>query len=123
MKNGNYATVINIHNPWSATVALLKKVAPAAPEKYPDTMLIPPTRRFQDKLPSDDGMSVDCTEIVNLLTLSGTPPTGTFIEGYLVIASYFGTGAANSAALDVVAVTPASDAGDVDCHLGQRDGG
>ena len=109
VKNGNYATVINIHNPWPSTVVLLKKVALAAPEKYPQTVLIPPTRRFQDKLPSDHGMSVDCTEIVNLLTLNGTPPTGTFSEGDLVIDSSFGTGAANSAALDVVAVTTTSD--------------
>jgi hypothetical protein len=105
VKRGNYATVINIHNPWATDVSIMKKVALAAPERFPNTALVPPTKRFQDRLPSDHAMSVDCQEIVNLLTLNGTPPAGTFIEGYLVIDSFFPTGATGSADLDVVAVT------------------
>src|SRR5689334_6242505 len=83
VKRGNYATVVNIHNPGATDVTILKKVALAAPETYPDTRLIPPTKRYRDRLPSDHAMSVDCTEIVNLLIQNGTPPTGTFIEGFL----------------------------------------
>ena len=74
VKRGNYATVVNIHNTAATDVTILKKVALAAPEKYPNTQLIPPTKRFTDKLPSDHAMSVDCDEIVNLLVQNGTPP-------------------------------------------------
>jgi hypothetical protein len=105
VKRGNYATVINIHNPWATDVSLMKKVALAAPERFPNTALVPPTKRFPDRLPPDHAMSVDCQEIVNLLTLNGTPPAGTFIEGYVVIDSFSPTGATGSADLDVVAVT------------------
>src|SRR4051812_37186064 len=65
VKRGNYATVVNIHNPGATDVTLLKKVALAAPETYPETRLIAPTKRYKDRLPSDHTMSVDCTEIVN----------------------------------------------------------
>jgi hypothetical protein len=106
VKPGNYASVINIHNPWSSTVSILKKVAVASPETYPNTKLITPTKRFSDRLLSDHAMSVDCTEIVNLLKLNGTPAMGTFVEGFLVIDSFFPAGSAGGdAALDVVAVT------------------
>lgn len=105
VKRGNYATVINIHNPWATDVSIMKKVALAAPERYPNTVLVPPTKRFQDRLISDHAMAVDCQEIVNLLTINGTPPAGTFIEGYVVIDSFFPTGATGSADLDVVTVT------------------
>ena len=69
VKRGNYATVVNIHNPYATDVVLVKKVALAAPEQFPNTQLIQPTKRFQDRLPSDHAMSVDCTEIVNLLKI------------------------------------------------------
>ena len=105
VKPGNYATVINIHNPWARNVTLIKKVALAAPETFPNTTLIPPTQRYRDELKIDHGMSVDCKEIVNLMVLNGTPPVGTFIEGWVVIDSFFAVGAAGAAALDVVAVT------------------
>jgi hypothetical protein len=108
VKPGNYATVINIHNPWARPAHIVKKVALAAPETFPDTKLIPPTKRYHDRLPSDHGMSIDCSEIVNLLRLNGTPPAVPFIEGWVVIDSYFFAtpGAAGGpAALDVVAVT------------------
>src|SRR5215471_12969083 len=85
VKKGNYATVINIHNPNSTTVGILKKVALAGPERFPSVQLITPTMRFRDTLPSDHAMSVDCTEIVNLLTQNGTPPATSFVEGFLVI--------------------------------------
>jgi hypothetical protein len=85
VKRGNYATVVNIHNPNAGDVTILKKVVLAAPETYPNTVLTPPTKRYKDRLPSDHAMSVNCTEIVNLLVLNGTPPAGPFIEGFLVI--------------------------------------
>lgn len=110
VKTGNYATIVNIHNPWASTVTLQKKVALAAPEVYPNTRLVDPTKRFQDQLTSDHVMSVDCKEIVNLLTLNGTPPTSSFIEGFLVVDSYFSPAASSTAApLDVVTVTTTSD--------------
>ena len=106
MKKGNYATVVNIHNTAAGDVTILKKVALAAPEKYPNTQLIPPTKRFTDKLPSDHAMSVDCTEIVNLLGQNGTPMVGTFIEGFLVIDALGLASTGNVLPeLDVVAVT------------------
>jgi hypothetical protein len=105
VKRGNYATVINLHNPWATDVAIQKKVALAAPERYPNTALVPPTKRFQDKLPSDHAMSIDCQEIVNLLTLNGTPPAAPFIEGFVVVDSYLPAGTTGASDLDVVAVT------------------
>jgi hypothetical protein len=106
VKKGNYATVVNIHNTAATDISILKKVALAAPEKYPNTQLIPPTKRFSDKLPSDHAMSVDCTEIVNLLVQNGTPPAGTFIEGFLVIDALGLASTGNVLPeLDVVAVT------------------
>jgi hypothetical protein len=106
VKKGNYATVVNIHNTSPGDVTLLKKVALAAPETYPDTHLIPPTKRFKDRLPSDHTMSVDCSEIVNLLIQNGTPPAGPFIEGFLVIDALGLASTANVLPeLDVVAVT------------------
>jgi hypothetical protein len=106
VKKGNYATVVNIHNTAATDVKILKKVALAAPEKYPNTQLIPPTKRFPDKLPSDHAMSVDCDEIVDLLVQNGTPPVGPFIEGFLVIDALGTASTANVLPeLDVVAVT------------------
>jgi hypothetical protein len=111
VKTGNYATIINIHNPWATSVTLMKKVALAAPETFPNTRLIDPTKRFQDTLTSDHVMSVDCKEIVNLLTINGTPPASTFIEGFLVVDSFFPPPATSTAAaLDVVTITTTSDA-------------
>jgi hypothetical protein len=110
VKMGNYATVINLHNPSARTVGIYKKVALSAPENYPNTRVIDPTKRFQDSLLSDHAMSIDCAEIVNLLTLNGTPPTTPFIEGWVVIDSYFPatTTAATAAPLDVFEVTTTS---------------
>src|SRR5262249_13165095 len=106
VKPGNYATVINIHNPNATPVGILKKVALAAPERFPGTQLITPTMRFRDNLPSDHAMSVDCTEIVNLLTQNGTPPASTFIEGFLVIdAIGLASAGVNLPELDVVTVS------------------
>jgi len=113
VKRGNYATVVNIHNPNANSVTILKKVALAAPERYPNTQLITPTLRFRDNLPPDHAMSVDCTEIVNLLTQNGTPPAGTFIEGFLVIDALGPTAVPTNVSpeLDVVTVsTTAVDA-------------
>jgi hypothetical protein len=108
VKPGNYATVINLHNPWATSVTIQKKVALAAPETYPNTRLIDPTRRFQDTLTSDHAMSIDCAEIVNLLALNGTPTAAPFIEGWVVVDSYFPTGTATAAPLDVFEITTTS---------------
>lgn len=109
VKTGNYATVINLYNPWPSTVTILKKVALAAPERYPKTVLINPTKRFTDLLTSDHAMSIDCTEIVNLLVLNGTPPTTTFIEGWVVVDSFFAVAFASAPAeVDVMEVTTTS---------------
>jgi hypothetical protein len=108
VNTGNYTTVINIHNPWASAVTIQKKVALATPETYPDTKLVNPTKRYQDIVTSDHGMSIDCTEIVNLLTLNGTPPTASFIEGWVVIDSYFPNATSTAAGIDVVAVTTTS---------------
>jgi hypothetical protein len=111
VKPGNYATVINIHNPWARRATIVKKVALAAPETFPSTNLIPPTKRYNDELPSDHGMSIDCRGIVNLMVLNGTPPAGSFIEGWVVIDSFFLAGVAGPAQLDVVAVTTTAATG------------
>ena len=106
VKKGNYATVVNIHNTSAADVTILKKIALAAPETFPETRLIQPTKRFKDRLPSDHAMSVDCSEIVNLLVQNGTPPAGPFIEGFLVVDAIGLASTANVLPeLDVVAVT------------------
>lgn len=109
VKPGNYATVINLHNPWAQAVKIQKQVAIAAPETFPNTKLVPPTRRFPDSLPSEYGMSINCTEIVNLLTLNGTPPTTTFIEGWVMVDSFISGPPPASGELDVIEVTTTSN--------------
>jgi hypothetical protein len=111
VKRGNYATVVNIHNPNGRDVAIQKRISLGAAERYqstPPTTLIPPTKRVTDVLPSDYTMYVDCAEIVNLLKLSGTAVAGTFIEGYVLIDSFYVSsfgGATTDAEVDVVTVT------------------
>ena len=111
VKPGNYATVINIHNPWSREAEIAKKVALAAREEFGYTVPIPPTKRYREKLRSDHGLYVDCREIVNLLTQNGTPPASSFIEGWVVIDSWVTVGTPGPAQLDVVAVTTTSNIG------------
>lgn len=114
VQSGNYATVINLHNPSAATVQILKKVVLSSPETSPHTEPIAPTKRFEDTIQSDHGMSIDCTEIVNLLKQNGTTPTGSFIEGWLVVDSFAprssGAGAPVPAPLDVTEVTTTASA-------------
>jgi hypothetical protein len=110
VKRGNYATVVNMHNPNNRDVVIKKRIALGAPERYqlvPPTTLIAPTKRVDDKLPSDYTMYVDCAEIVNLLRQNGTPFSGTFLEGYVLIESFYAAsfGTATDAELDVVTVT------------------
>lgn len=110
VKPGNYATSINLHNPGQRTVNLWKKVVVSYPERWPNSTRITPTKRFTDTLYSDHAMYVDCTEIVNLLTLNGTTPSSTFLEGFVVIDAAIGTAA--PAELDVFGVyTTASSSG------------
>jgi hypothetical protein len=106
---GNYTTVVNLHNPAATLVAIQKQVEVAYPETYPNTVVTDPTQRFADSIPSNHTMSVNCTEIVNLLKINGTPAAGTFFEGYLMIDSFSPAGVAPSAApLDVVEITTAA---------------
>ncbi len=107
--SGTYATVVNIHNPNAATVTILKKVVVAYPETFPVSTAITPTKRFRDRIQSDFAMSVNCQEIVNLLSLNKTPPTSPFIEGYLVVDALPVAGTAPSLPqLDVDAVYSAA---------------
>ena len=108
VKRGNYATAVNIRNPWAQTALVTKQVFIAAPERYPQTTFIPPSRRVTDKLPPGSTMYVDCEEIVNLLQLGHIPIPGSFIDGFVVIDGYFpGTALVpdSPAELDVVTVT------------------
>jgi len=110
VKRGNYATTVNIHNPNARDVVLEKRISLGAPERYqstPPITLIPPTKRVSDTLPSDYTMYVDCAEIVNLLKHNGTVFSGTFIEGYVLIESFYAAsiGTATDAEVDVVTVT------------------
>jgi hypothetical protein len=110
VKRGNYATVVNLHNPNNQNVIIKKRISLGAPERYqstPPVALIAPTKRVTDTLPSDYTMYVDCAEIVNLLKINGTGFSGTFIEGYVLIESFYASSIGNTtdAELDVVAVT------------------
>ena len=110
VKRGNYATVVNIHNPNNRDVVLKKRISLGAPERFqvtPPTALIAPTKRVTDTLLSDYTMYVDCAEIVNLLKINGTPLPGPFIDGYVLIESFFAAsfGTATDAEVDVVTVT------------------
>lgn len=110
VKRGNYATIVNIHNPNNRDVVVQKRISLGAPERYqstPPTTLIAPTKRVIDILPSDYTMYVDCAEIVNLLKHNGTMFSGTFIEGYVLMESYYVTSfnPLTDAELDVVTVT------------------
>jgi len=116
VKIGNYATSVNIHNPWAGPVAITKQVVISNPERFPNTHYNTPTKRVTDVIPSESSIYVDCTEVVNLLKLSGEAIPGPFIEGFVVIDAYFAATAAapTGADLDVITVTttaPLSPAG------------
>jgi len=109
VKMGNYATSVNVHNPWPATAIITKQIVISDPERYPNTRFNLPTKRVSDAIPSGSSIYVDCTEVVNLLKLNSQPIPGPFIEGFVVIDSYFpatSTTASTAADLDVVTVTP-----------------
>jgi hypothetical protein len=112
VKKGNYATAINIHNPWANTVIITKQVVIAAAERYPDTRQIPPTKRITDKLPAEQAMYVDCQEIVHLLVLSGAAVPAPFMEGFVIIDSYSSSPLTGDmpTELDVVTVTTTASA-------------
>jgi len=111
VKKGNYATAVNIHNPFANTIAITKQVVIAAAERYPDTRQIPPTKRVTDKLPGGQAMYVDCQEIVHLLVLSGAAVPAPFMEGFVVIDSYLPSpNGAVATELDVVTVTTTASA-------------
>lgn len=107
VKKGNYATAVNLRNPFASVATITKQVVIAAAERYPDTKQIPPTRRVTDKLPPGQAMYVDCQEIVHLLVLSGAAVPAPFMEGFLVIDSFTASATAGDMPLelDVVTVT------------------
>lgn len=107
VKIGNYATSVNVHNPWALPATITKQVVISNAERYPNTRFNLPTKRVSDVIPSGSSVYVDCTEVVNLLRLSGEPIPGPFIEGFVVIDSYFLSSVAPSTAadLDVITVT------------------
>ena len=125
VKRGNYATVINVHNPWLTEVVLLKKVVLATPERQANpgkqaaaqnAWWLRPTKRYRESLPSDHALSIDCGDIAGLLAGGGPPAPGAFAEGFLVIDSFSPDGL--PADLDVVAVstTAATVGGTVNDH-------
>ena len=111
VKRGNYATAVNIHNPWPDTVIVTKQIALSVPERYPDTHFVRPTKRVTDKFPAGSAMYVDCTEIVNLLQKNGTPIPGPFIEGFVVIDAFNPSADSTAVELDVATVTTTAAAG------------
>ena len=56
VKRGNYATAINIRNPWSTPVTITKQVVVALAERYPDTPFLPPSTRVSEKLPAGNAL-------------------------------------------------------------------
>ncbi len=112
VKMGNYATVVNFFNPTASAVDISKRIVLMTPEQYPTTAFNKPTKRFNEKLPSNRALGVDCKEVVNLLTQNGTPPAAgvTMIAGYLIVESSIGGKVA--AQLDVVATYTTATAPD-----------
>jgi len=106
VKRGNYATTVNVRNPWPNTVILSKHVVVSAPERQ-EIVFNPPSQRVIEKLPPGNALYVDCQEIVRLLHMGFATP---FIEGFVVIESYSQPATTPSVAMevDVVAVTTAA---------------
>ncbi len=103
VKLGNYATSINFFNPAATKLVIWKRVVLLSREEYGKTILIPPTKRFKEGIPSNNAIGVDCTEIVNLLILNNPaykPPL--FIAGFVTIESS-ASAQGPAEALDVVA--------------------
>ncbi len=81
---GIYATKVNIHNPNAQPVPIMLKVVLANPQGITPPG-VPPTQRFSDRIRPDWAMSINCDRIVALLIQNNTPPSSTFIEGYVVV--------------------------------------
>jgi hypothetical protein len=108
VKRGNYATAVNIRNPWATPVTITKHIVVALAERYPDTPFIPPSTRVRETLPPGRALYVDCQEVIRLLHAALPGP---FIEGFVVIDSFSQpspTAPAVPAEVDVVAVTTAA---------------
>jgi hypothetical protein len=100
VKQGNYATLINIHNFHRDAEAFLQKKAVVS---IPESQLprpSPTSRLKQETLNPNQAIDVDCTEIVRLLATATppVPPGTTFITGFVEIQSVSG------ASLSVTAV-------------------
>ncbi len=77
---GTYLTAINIHNPTSATIQVAKKALETVPQReLPDAVEERPPlpRRVEEVLRANEGVEVDCVDILQLLALR--QPTGDVI--------------------------------------------
>jgi hypothetical protein len=123
VKRGNYATSVNIRNPWANPVIITKHVIVSAAERPQFTFNLPSSPRVIEKVPPGSALYVDCQEIVRLAHIGlGTP----FIEGFVVIDSYSPPGTVPSFAMevDVVDVTtaaPVAAAGIADTGVSSHD--
>lgn len=113
VKKGNYATAVNLHNPQTSRVRILKKVVIAEPEPEQGK----PTAKIDHVLNPDGAMEVDCREINHILAKDEQidPRDNRFRKGFLVVES--------TAELDVVAVyTANTDAKSLTDPVGQAQG-
>lgn len=84
---GTYLTAVNLHNPNARAVQFRKKAVVTLPERNKDRG--PVSRAVVEVLGSDQGLEVDCQDVVGLLF----PPTGpaapnlrtAFLKGFVVI--------------------------------------
>jgi len=106
---GSYSTAINVHNPHTQPVAILKKAVLLYDDRHPELAIerpTPPARSDQPvivELGPDWGLEIDCQDIRNVLLQGGPageppPPAPVFIKGWVVVETFF------DVALDVVAV-------------------
>ena len=100
LRPGIYATSLNIHNPNSVPVTLLKKAVLALPQGVTPQ---PPGEFQQEIIQSDFALGVDCLNIRALVPGGSSLP---FFEGFVVIQI-----PSSSAPLDVVAVYTTSPHG------------
>src|SRR4051794_11825912 len=56
VKIGNYATAVNIHNPWNSEVVITKQIVISNPERFPETRFDLPTKRVVERVPSGSSL-------------------------------------------------------------------